>query len=169
MLLCVALGSLASTGCLIAEAPSYDQPRRTVPVIDSVTPQPSHLLEIVSDATAQPFSQPFTFQVYSEDAGEPLVASLVVDYLTARQYVLTAIDLPARAADEPKNVALTFKPDPRVPDGCHSLTALVMHESSATAEGYPIKVSDRDVAEVTWWVFLDTGPDDPVDCPRRGQ
>jgi hypothetical protein len=165
MRLCVALGSLASNGCLIAEAPSYDQPRRTVPVIDGAHPQPSRLLEIVSDVSAPPFSQLFTFQVYSEDAGEPLVASLVVDYLTDRQAVLTAIDLPARAADEPKHVSLTFKPDPRVPDGCHSLTALVMHESSATAEGYPIRVADRDVVEVTWWVFLDTGPDDPVDCP----
>ena len=162
MFLVAALGSLASPGCLIAEAPSYDAPRRTVPVIDSVDPTPSLQLEILPNT-----EKPFTFRVYSEDAGEPLVAYLVIDYNAGkREEMVDAVDIPARAADEPKNVKLVLLPDDRRDNGCHSLTALVMHRSSATAAGRPKDPASRDVASVTWWIELDTGSGAPrVECP----
>jgi hypothetical protein len=173
MVLFVALGALSATGCLIAEAPDYGEPRRTTPVIDSqsVDPPPYFQVKILrSDVPRQ-----FTMTVRSEDARERLRASLVIDYemtgkpgIPGRQYVMDAVYVPARAADEPKKVTLEFLPDIRIQNGCHSLTALVMHDSSATADGLPIDdVSDGDVASVTWWIELDPNmPGERVGCPE---
>jgi hypothetical protein len=113
--------------------------------------------------------------VRSEDARERLRASLVIDYgmtgmsgIPGRQFVMDAVYIPARAADEPKTVKLEFQPDIRIDNGCHSLTALVMHDSSATADGLPAdELSDGDVASVTWWIELDPNlPGERVGCPQ---
>src|SRR5262245_53986101 len=101
MLLLVALGSLSGTGCLIAEAPSYGRARRTVPVIDdsTVVPQPTSFVEYKKGDPALPFN----LNVYSEDAGESVVAAWVIDYSTPDALRLGATtEVPARAADQPK-------------------------------------------------------------------
>jgi hypothetical protein len=167
MALLAVLVALVSTGCIVAEAPSYGAPRRTTPVIDhlSVEPQPSFLVRMEPTDVSKQFS----FTVHSEDAGEPLFAVLVIDYNGGedRQTVFDAVDIPARAADEPKNVTLLFEPDGSISDGCHSLTALVMHDSSRSADQLPIPiVSDGDVAAITWWIDLKTENGGvPIACP----
>lgn len=167
MLLLATLGSLSGTGCLIAEAPDYGAPRRTVPVIDqgSVLPQPVFELKLRRDETKR-----FSMTIFSEDAGENLVATYVLNYDTTRQAKGEVIEIAARAADQPKDLSFDFTPSKDVPKGCHSLTLFVMHLGSySLSERLPNDKSDGDVAAVTWW--LDVSVEDatlPLECPTPG-
>jgi hypothetical protein len=168
-MLALVLGSLSGTGCLIAEAPTYGAPRRTVPVIDdlSVTPPPSLFLYIQAGAR-----QEFNMTVRSEDAGESLIAAWVVDYgHPMRAIPLGATqEVPPRPADQPKTLTPYFVPNGLVTKGCHSLTLLVMHHSSyndVTRSPYE-DVADDDVAAITWFIDVETmGGGEPVPCPGR--
>jgi hypothetical protein len=166
-MLALVLGSLSGTGCLIAEAPTYGAPRRTVPVIDdlSVTPLPSFFLSVKSGV-----AQRFSMTVRSEDAGESLIAAWVIDYEDAQERELplgVAAKVPARAADQPKTLTCDFIPDSRVTKGCHSLTLLVMHERSFDdVKRLPLDDAKDDVAAITWFVQVETlGSGDEAACP----
>jgi hypothetical protein len=111
----------------------------------------------------------FTMTVRSEDAGEQLLASHVIDYEAGpRQLAFGPTQVPARAADEPKTLSFDFNWDIRISKGCRSLTVLVMHESSYDlARDLPIKpVPSNDVAAVTWWMDVKTNETgDALPCP----
>jgi hypothetical protein len=168
VLLLATAGALSSTGCLIAEAPDYGEPRRTTPMIDhqSVEPKPWFVVEVTPD------SPEFTFQmtVRSEDAGEGLLAVPVLNYdVEGREEVLFAFEAPARAADQPKTVTVKIPLAQLLPLGCHTVTVLVMHTSSFDyTTGLPREVvSDGDVASITWRVQATTPPDgQEKPCPK---
>jgi hypothetical protein len=165
MLLFAALGALSVSGCLIAEAPDYGEPRRTTPIIDrlSVVPQPIFQVELMRDEPKQ-----FSMTIFSEDAGEDLVASYFLNYKTPRQQEGDVMVLSPRAADQPKDLTFTFTPTKDVPKGCHSLTLFVMHLRSydlSTQQPIPLK-SDGDVATVTWWLdVLVEDTSQALECP----
>lgn len=168
MLLLAALGSLSGTGCLIAEAPDYGEPRRTTPVIDqdSVYPPPNFVVEVQPDEVEVKFSM----TVRSEDAGEQIWAARIIDYEMGdpREIRTGPTQVPARAADQPKELNFDFKRDERIDKGCHTLTLLVMHETSYDlSNDQPLDdVSDGDVAAITWWLDVQTNDTTtPVPCP----
>ncbi len=169
MLLLVTLGSLSGTGCLIAESPSYGEPRRTAPVIDdlSVFPQPTSVIKLTSAEKDLSFSM----TVRSEDAGEDVLGVLVLDYKVMdpkrEQSLGVCAQLPSRAADQPKPLTCTYTPDGRLERGCHSLTLFVGHASSFNlTKGVPIpEVSDDDIAAITWFIQVDFGDNPPWECP----
>jgi hypothetical protein len=171
-MLALVVGSLSATGCLIAEAPSYGEPRQTVPVIDdlSVSPPPSLFLYARTGE-----DKPFGMKVRSEDAGESLIAAWVVDYrdvagAVKRELPLGAAqEVPPRPADQPKTLSPHFVPNGLVTKGCHSLTLLVMHESSYNVvTGLPIAEAFDDVAAITWFVHVETeGAGEAVPCPTQ--
>jgi hypothetical protein len=168
VLLLATAGALSSTGCLIAEAPDYGEPRRTTPMIDheSIEPDPWFVVEVTPELPVPPFQM----TVRSEDAGEGLLAVPVLNYgIPDRQEVLFAFEAPARAADQPKTVRVEIPLAELLPLGCHTVTVLVMHTSSFDyTTGLPRDVvSDGDVASVTWWVQATTPPDGPEKpCPK---
>jgi hypothetical protein len=165
-MLALVVGSLSATGCLIAEAPSYGAPRRTVPVIGDVNPLPSLFLNVRTGERL-----PFTMNVRSEDAGESLVAVWVVDYEHPREVRLGPTkEVPPLAADQPKLLGCDFIPNALVTKGCHSLTLLVMHKSSYDifALGPTDRGLEDDVAAITWFVNVENdGSDTPVSCPTE--
>lgn len=166
MLLLAALGSLSGTGCLIAEAPDYGAPRKTTPVIDqgSVVPQPT---SIVIAQRGVPLT--FDMTIFSEDAGDILVASYFLNYGTSRQAKLGIALIPPRAADEPKDHSYTITPGNDYPKGCNTVTLFLMHYASYDANGttqlWNKDKADGDVAALTWW--LDVQGSDavaPIEC-----
>jgi hypothetical protein len=166
MLLFAGLASLSGTGCLIAEAPDYGAPRKTTPVIDqgSVVPQPTN---IVIAQRGVPLT--FDMTIFSEDAGDILVASYFLNYKTKREAKLGIDLIPPRAADEPKDHSYTIIPGNDYPKGCNTVTLFLTHYASYDANGttqLPIpKKSDGDVATLTWWLDVqgsDTSA--PIEC-----
>lgn len=167
MLLLATLSTPSLTGCIIAEAPDYGEPRRTTPVIDwkSVTPNPVYRLTVRPEDPPVPF----TMTVRSEDAGQSLYAVPVLNWhIKDREEILRPFEVPARAADQPKNVRVELDLAALLPQGCHTITILVMHTSSFKAmTGLPIDgVADDDVASITWWADALTPVDGEVKpCP----
>jgi hypothetical protein len=169
MLLLVTLGALSGTGCLIAEAPDYGAPRRTTPIIDrlSVFPEPAFMVELYDDEP-----KPFVMTIFSEDAGEDVVGSVVLNYGTNREERFLTVRISPRAADQPKEMRITLRTpdDVAIPKGCHSLTVFVMHFNSYDIlTDLPRNGSDGDVATVTWWLDANKDqPGSPLPCPTAG-
>lgn len=160
-MLALATAPVCLTGCLIADAPDYGDPRRTPPVIDHLSIEPKPIYRI----TARPGDPPreFAMTVRSEDAGEALYAVPVLNFGTERQELRVPTGIPARAADEPKTVRVVLDLDALLPAGCHTVTIMVMHTSSF---GASLENESDDVASVTWWVDALTPVDDEVKpCP----
>jgi hypothetical protein len=163
-----AAASALSSGCLVADAPDYGGPQQTPPHIESstITPSPYALLTVVENMSAQPF----TFKVYSEDAGEELVTAFFRDYTLVDEDPLDDRPHPPSTLDQPRTISVPIQLNV-IPDGCHQLTALVMHESTwdrATDRPDPGKAA-HDATSITWWLNVRPNRDDPAtlfDCPR---
>jgi hypothetical protein len=171
MLLVTALGSLSGTGCLIAEAPDYGAPRRTTPVVDQSKITPAPIFPIKTRLGDSP--QHFIMTVRSEDAGEALYAVPVLNKGGGdeREQILLPRDVPARAADEPKNIDIDLPLEALLSTGCHTVTIMVMHTSSfQVSRGLPFETAvDDDVASVTWWVDAQTRIINEIQpCPTPG-
>jgi hypothetical protein len=171
MLLGLALGSsLSTTGCLVADAPTYGPPQKIPPVIkfDEVVPPPNVQLVKLD-------SMPVTLDVplRSEDAGDPLTGVLWLDCCERpRGKDYPSLELPASSFDQQRKFTMVWQPDERVTKGCHALSLLLMHSESfdsGSQSNLPKEGAWGDVAVVTWWVnYL---PDDPavaVNCPTSG-
>jgi len=159
---------LLSSGCLVADAPDYGPQQRTPPLIDPLSVDPKPGLFFTQDFKQ---TRHFSLKVYSEDAGEGLWAPLYVDY-EDKDRRSWQIDYPLApsTAENAKSLSFDWAPNGLIFAGCHSLTLLVMHESSYRfiPQREPIpKVSDGDIAQVIWWVTIP--PEQPSDtveaCP----
>jgi hypothetical protein len=176
MILALALGApTLTTGCLVADAPTYGPPQQRPPVInfDRVTPSPYKLLVIEPNSPAQTFTVP----VRSEDAGEALVGTLVVDWQQPNQVQVHEHDIPPSSFDDvEREYKVEWPLDPRVDVGCgHTLTALIMHESNFDdVLDLPKPNVEWDVASVTWQLNVVSDVSDPtqrdviVVCPSAG-
>jgi hypothetical protein len=170
--LLLALGPVSLGGCLVADAPDYGGPQQTPPRIESLTIQPSPFALItVPEGTVE---TRFTFKVYSEDANERLWTAFYQDYgLVEGTDTLDDRPVPPSTLDEPRTVSIPV-PLWKMPDGCHQVTLLVMHESTwdgAEDRPRPERAVD-DVASVTWWANVRPNPDAPVtlaSCPSPAQ
>jgi hypothetical protein len=173
MALALACASTLTTGCLVADAPTYGPPLQRPPVInfDRVVPSPYELLVI------EPNSPPLTYTVpvRSEDAGEDLVGTLVVDWQQAgRQLQVHDREIPASSFDDVKrSYQADWSPGEGVTPGClHTLTALIMHTSNFDdGPDVPKPGVEWDVASVTWQlnVVSDRSQGDViVVCPSVG-
>ena len=173
MLFALSLGSpVLSTGCLVAEAPEYGAPEQTPPFINTtlVTPPLFVVLEARPRETIQ-----LTVPFRSEDAGEALTASLWLDYNMPNQDPQGDHEkAPASLDDLDRSVTISWGPN-SVPSGCHTLTLLLMHDSSYDdVLDLPKEGRDTDVASVTWIVNkLDSAVPAPGDavltnCPSAG-
>ena len=171
MLLALALGGpTLTTGCLVADAPTYGPPQQRPPVInfEGVTPSPYDLL-VIEDEQRQPYTVP----VRSEDAGEPLVGTLVVDWQQpGKQLQVHEREIPASSFDdEERQYQAQWGPDANVTRGCgHTLTALIMHKSNFDDDtNLPKPNVEWDIASVTWQLnVFPIDPNEIVACPSAG-
>jgi hypothetical protein len=153
VLFALALGcSVATTGCLVADAPTYGPPEQRPPVINSqgVKPTPYALI-VVPDP---PVGVDITVPVRSEDAGESLWGALYVDYGLEKEKFWDDKPIAPGSFDElDRSYDTTFQWDARVTSGCHTLTALITHASNwDNGNNLVIDSSDFDVSSVTWWM-----------------
>jgi hypothetical protein len=172
MLLALALGApTLTTGCLVADAPTYGPPQQRPPVInwEGVDPSPYDLLVIEPNTPARTYTVP----VRSEDAGEELVGTLVVDWQQpGGQLQVHDREIPASSFDDvTRSYQAEWSPNTDVTPGCgHTLTALIMHKSNFDdGPDLPKPGVEWDIASVTWQ--LNVFPLDPnqiVVCPGAG-
>lgn len=174
MILALACGPTLTTGCLVADAPTYGPPLQRPPVInlEGVTPSPYRLQIINEPVTAQTYTVP----VRSEDAGELLVGTLVVDWQQPSERQVHEIEIPASSFDDvERSYRVTWAPDTRVIEpGCgHTLTALIMHKSNFDDNtNLPKPNVEWDIASVTWQLNVVPDPNQGnvvVVCPSVGR
>ena len=171
MLLGLALGSsLSTTGCLVADAPTYGPPQKIPPVVkfDAVVPPPNKQL-VKMDSSPQSLDVPFR----SEDAGDTLTGVLWLDCCEEpRAKDLARLEFPGSSFDKQRVFRMDWQPDERVAEGCHALSLLLMHAESfdtTTGTNLPKEGAWGDVAVVTWWVnYLPDVPAVAVNCPTSG-
>lgn len=156
---------LGVAGCLIGEAPDYTGPRQTPPflLLNQAEPPVTAIVRVVSGIDLE-----FNVPVRSEDVGDELVASLVLDYrLPGDGDVVASFKGDAGTFFDDRQRSITMVWNTRETLGCHQVTMLVTHFSNADSNFLPMDATDQALA--TWWVAL-RRPEDPdnlpLDCPR---
>lgn len=156
-------------GCVIEDPPPYSAPQQTPPRLDLFKADPIIDASIVRSGAGETVS--ITVPVFSEDAGEPLIANLLLDYDSGWNKDLVASDeIPAGtlydSATE-REIEIDWTIGDRVSDGCHKLTLLVTHVSNQNGDSTipsPFK-DDRDVAKAVWRLIIDPpGNETPIEC-----
>jgi hypothetical protein len=171
---------LFATGCIVADPPQYEEPRRTAPLLDLSRAQPSPFWIIVVDRRDNLTSNDvvdFKVPFRSDDQGESVFSSIHIDYkskssdssaLPNTTEAPSTFDDVSRAIERRLGAA-----DLRGSPGCHQLTLLAAHQSSwdnSAQQPFPDAPAD-DIAVATWWLHLDPEPGaDPYtlpDCPNQ--
>jgi hypothetical protein len=163
---------LATSSCIVADPPEYQNPVQTRPVLDvyQANPRTSRVL-VVNTSDQVPISVP----VRSEDAGEDLSAHFYVDYgivgpngLPQNSQTIAA----STYADTTREVTLTWKVPMLDKGGCHLLTLIVAHRTSFLKSDNDIldpAKADTDAAIINWWLNVNaTSASTLVDCPTVG-
>ena len=113
--------------------------------------------------------------VRSEDAGEELVGTLVVDWQQPTQVQVHDGAIPASSFDDlNRRYQAEWVPNALVEPGCgHTLTALITHESNFDdGPDVPKPNVEWDVASVTWQLNVYPDPMKPdviAICPTVGR
>lgn len=165
----VVAGISMLSGCLVDDPPPFIAPRQTAPRLDYGNALPG-LDQIIVKNSGDLI--PFSIPVTSEDAGDPLVANLLLDYAGdgAIPDFLRPANLPASTLDDQHErvFKLPWKVRDGVTPGCHRFTLRVTHASNVK-EGEPeLAINKADQAEAFWFANINVDPDDAgslVDCP----
>lgn len=174
MPLCVPLFALLTSGCIVPEAPSYDPPRTTKPLVDAFKAIPSNIypVPLPKDSTVE-----FDVPVRSEDAGDELWVGVYLDYGTGRQVLHTDTDVSASTLDDDNRFIEFQLREDALPMGCHTLTLLVTHRANTfrlpSGERAPdLQKAAEDLGVGTWFLNVVPNESNPVtlyDCPARNQ
>lgn len=168
---------LATTGCIVAPPPEYDEPRRTPPILDLYSAKPFVGSVISVDRTdgIAPDRVFFKIPFRSDDQGEWLLWQLYVDRTFANEDPAEKADVPPSTLDDTNRyVDAKWDADSTYSKGCHNISIVLAHHSSWNRNGLqvPELLDASDAAVGTWWVNLDPGPGDPntlVHCPSRSE
>jgi len=144
---------LSLTGCLVADPPQYEEPRRTPPILDLNHAEPSpYWIVIVEKKQGDDLT--IKVPVRSDDQGERLLFAVHVDY-KGKNTTLSSSSLPPSTLDAgPRNISRGVDLDERVTLGCHQLSLLVAHDSPwELGTGQPLPdAPPEDLAIATWWL-----------------
>jgi hypothetical protein len=146
-----------ASGCVLSDPPEYGTVKQTPPFLqlDKADPSPYHLTTLNVNEV-----EPISVAVRSEDAGDPLSATLFLNYapnavgaeLTSREVAASVLE------DDTREISISWTPQN---EGCHQLTMVVTHKKNLTNDNRPIDLSD--VAYVTWWYLItDPSANDPT-------
>jgi hypothetical protein len=160
------LGTLSTTGCIVADAPDYGAPQRSPIFLFNPHPTPGSL-QFLTLKPAEPIA--FGATIKSEDAGEQLASVLYFDYKHKNERVYDEnVPLPPLTIEQERPV--TFYVDGShsflEPKTCHTVTLMVMHLSSYNQETNQFEGPADDRASVTWFASMDDDGTTLVqDCP----
>jgi hypothetical protein len=144
-------------GCLIEDPPPYAEPQKTPPWLDlrRAVPFIDQVLVNKSGDTVQ-----FNVPVRSEDAGDLVLASLLVDYKgegSIKERVITVEVEPSTFDDMDRAIVFPWTiPNFKDREGCHRLTLMVTHASNVSFEDFPEPFDKTDLAVAVWWINIDT-------------
>jgi hypothetical protein len=155
------------TSCIVADPPQYEEPKQTPPILDLAGARPYLGDVIVIDRTDNEDANDkveLKVPVRSDDQGDPLNASLWLDYsFFPSIYIGVFTKIPPSTLDDQTrtiNMVWSLGEAPPWKAGCHPLTMLVSHESNWDNDhSRPDLVkAENDLAIATWWVNLDPEP-----------
>jgi hypothetical protein len=154
--------AMSSPACLVTSTPEYVEPERTPPFLIPSSADPDSRNVLFIEAADVPLK--LSAQVISEDAGQRVLVSLLVDYgvpFADRPFRDSEphnqpVD-PGTMADGPRRVTASLIPQQRTPapDGtpegdCHTITMMVSHEFDPLS-GCPCEKADS--SQLSWFVF----------------
>lgn len=165
-----------TTGCIVADPPQYEEPKRTPPILDLNHAEPSPFWLVIidrdlGDAGKLSVSVPFR----SDDQGETVWFALHVDFKSDHDIVLWDLPrTPSTIEDTTRSIANTKPVDAFILAGCHQLTLVGAHQSSWDFERKQpaVDAPQDDIAIATWWMNLDPKPTDPYslpNCPNQSE
>jgi hypothetical protein len=162
-------------GCLVADPPQYEAPKRTPPIfnLNETTPYVGDIIVYRDNSQTIDFNVKFR----SEDQGAKVVGVVHVDYgfvSLAASYQQQTASAPSSLDDTSRSLSWSWSNDRAVSSGCHQFMLIAAHEDS-----YPLLNSFRpdpelakdDIAIATWWVNV-TPSGDPYTlqhCPNRAE
>jgi hypothetical protein len=161
---------LSLSGCIVADPPQYQEPRRTPAILDlsNALPSPFWLVIVDRKDNLEPDKVVFYVPFHSDDQGERVFFNLHVDYKGRDIPLAPQNPLPPATIDVDKRAISTeWTVDGSIPAGCHQITLLVAHESSweyNTQQPKP-EAPKEDIAIATWWMNLDPERADPYTLP----
>jgi hypothetical protein len=167
----LSLASLSGTGCIVADPPDYGPAQRSPIFMYNPSPNPYSLQVLSRTSTGSPPVAPtvrFGATVRSEDAGEQLVALCYFDYKHANSAYIFPKVLPPLTLEDERQIAFDITPNRDLEPGCHTVTIMVMHYSSWNQDAATFQGPPDDLAQETWFVSVDDGPDGTFkvkDCP----
>lgn len=160
---------MSASACLVTSSPTFEDPVQTKPFLDfeGAGPDPRQILVLSTDVSTTLFEA----QLRSEDAGEPVLVRMLVDYgtcnVTGKPFQDSQQGLPvdpSTFSDTSRKAQHNATIENELTPGCHRLTLIATHEFNE-ATGCP--ADPDDFAQITWTVFVcdDNCDFDPVNCP----
>ena len=166
--LSLVLAAFSMTACIIEDPPPYTQPQQTPPRLDLRKAVPLVDQIIVASRNDR---IPFNVPVASEDAGDDLIAHLLLNYQGEGGLPIQVGSrrLPAATLDEVnREIEIEWTIDPSVQAGCQRLTLLVSHRLNFDPEKFAEVVDKSDVALAVWWANINPtagSADTLMGCP----
>jgi len=161
--------------CVVADPPTYTDPTQTAPELRGAQATPK-IFQVVTIQLPQVGFPTFTVPMRSEDNGEQLFANFFLDYGSTRRVFLHGQPVSPGTLSDPSDRSISFSwqaIDPTRDAGCHTITALVAHQSSFTSDlQIPDTAHASDVALLTWWVNVVPDPTSAAavniaECPSQ--
>lgn len=165
----VALALSMLSGCLVDDPPPFVAPQQTRPRLDHTRAEPG-LDQIIVRNTGELIE--FKMPVTSEDAGEPLYATLLFDYGGDGSVpdFLYSVPMPASTLDDDNRVfKLPWTVRKGVAPGCHRFTLRVTHLDNINPDHPEQPIDKTDLAEAFWFANINVTPENAnslVDCPQ---
>jgi hypothetical protein len=158
--------------CLVDDPPPLSTPQKTAPRLDYGRATPG--LDQVIVKNSGEFIE-FSIPVKSEDAGDPLVGNLLLDY-AGEGSALVPIGFPPTVAastlDDPNERRLKtiweVYPKTNISAGCHRFTLRVTHFSNLDPDHSGQLIDKEDLAEAFWFANINVTPESAgmlVNCP----
>jgi hypothetical protein len=160
-----ALAALTSSGCIIADPPDVQLPKKTPPLLSEAQPVVTSIVRVLFDTSATQLS--FNVRVRSEDLGDQLVTQPFLNYNTDRQVSagLAIITDPSYFDDDSRTIDAKLSMA-LLDVGCEQFTLLVTHSDNLIRQSELIDPAD--VAIITWWLDVHTSSSMPAtldSCP----
>jgi len=158
-LVTLAVMALGTSGCLITDKAEFSQPAPVPPFLTDLDPPATEILNIPTKPGGGDRDyvddKPLAFKVRSEDLQRYLFTAVLVDFpgSNPKPACFFPPDLGSLDTARPRDCKLNILPS--VTPGCHSITALISHDSSIQIG---VIKNPSDVGTATWWAQIGTDP-----------
>ena len=138
-------------GCLVEDPPPYAQPRKTVPWLDlrAAVPPYDRIIERNENQSIA-----FNVPVVSEDAGDPLVGFLMLDYTGGAVTQPVGTNTVRAGTFDEKDRRLDIPYVVKAAPGCHHFTLLVTHQSNYSYADNGRVLDPADLTVALWWANI---------------